>query len=283
MLWSNVLLHSQLPFHDTPPMMLPHSPLHNPLQAKLVHSLDRCQEELAMLLQQIRKSISHRCKTRKSCKRFWAEWYFRREWIMSQWLCWFCCAMWRILCIFRTRPMCVSQSVNIVTFSWMHGSWRVIMNASALPDPREVSYDLLLSWVTVSKNASISYLHVPRRILSYLELYGTSSWIFATIHQTKCCVLCARSRSRLHSRILCRWRQEYSRLELGMESLQESQSEVPQESEEAGRCAWTSALERFSLVDLWPLPSSSLSTHLSSLKVSLSSGGYATCINLTMP
>ncbi len=50
------------------------------------------------------------------------------------------------------------------------------MNASALPDPQVVSYDLLLSYVAISFFTHQSNLRVDphRHILSYLNLYGTS-------------------------------------------------------------------------------------------------------------
>ncbi len=53
------------------------------------------------------------------------------------------------------------------------------MNASALPDPKEVSYDVLLRYVDISPYMSVrgSELRaastVYSRILAYLNLYGT--------------------------------------------------------------------------------------------------------------
>ena len=58
----------------------------------------------------------------------------------------------------RTRPMCVELFLNLKEMIYYQG--RVVLNASALPDPREVSYDLLLSYVTCSPLTLLSdYFH----------------------------------------------------------------------------------------------------------------------------
>jgi hypothetical protein len=58
----------------------------------------------------------------------------------------------------RTRPMCVQLFLNLKEMIYYQD--RVVLNASALPDPREVSYDLLLSYVTCSPLRLLSdYFH----------------------------------------------------------------------------------------------------------------------------
>ena len=88
---------------------------------------------------------------------------------------------------------------------------RVVLNASALPDPRDVNYDLLLS-----------------RVLSYLNLYGLSHLYFWVLK------LIFRSRSRLYRNLLCRWRTQHTWLELGMEGLSWAEQKLSEELEETG-------------------------------------------------
>lgn len=49
---------------------------------------------------------------------------------------------------------------------------RVVMAASALPDPREISYDILLRCVLGISTPLLLPRPVPSQILAYLDLFG---------------------------------------------------------------------------------------------------------------
>lgn len=67
---------------------------------------------------------------------------------------------------------------------------RVVMNASALPDPKEVSYDLLLSYACPFHTEPVLFaeLGLCRRVLSYLNLYGKCFFVIKSSMLNNICL-----------------------------------------------------------------------------------------------
>ena len=105
-------------------------------------------------------------------------------------------------------------------------SKRVVITASQLPDPKEVSYDMLLTCVvrmSIGTEKTDSFVpRIDRRMLSYLDLYGWCPFPSFILSLTACFI----SRKRLYCRLFDSWGPLHPRLELGMEGLPKSRSQV---------------------------------------------------------
>jgi hypothetical protein len=108
----------------------------------------------------------------------------------------------------------------------------VVLNASALPDPREVSYDLLLSYVTASCVKQLLLSDTPTdtfsRTLIFMVRTVVPHSLLSELNNA------SGSRVRLHGGLFRGWKPAHTWLELGMESIPEPESKVSQESETIG-------------------------------------------------